>query len=60
MRTFLKTYISYAGTGFVLSNILLILWVETCNILEIIAPLINLCVTTPINFFINKYWAYKR
>ena len=59
-KTFLKTYISYAGTGIVLSNILLAIWIEVFGISKVIAPLINLMVTIPINFLINKFWAYKR
>ncbi len=58
-KTFAKTYISYAGTGILLSNALLILWVEVCGISELIAPLIDLVITVPINFLINKYWAYR-
>ena len=58
-KTFLKTYISYAGTGIILSNILLAFWVEICGISELIAPLIDIVITTPINYFINKYWAFK-
>ncbi len=58
-KTFIKTYISYAGTGILLSNALLILWVEVCGISELIAPLIDLVITVPINFLINKYWAYR-
>ena len=52
-KTFLKTYISYAGTGIVLSNILLAIWIEVFGISKVIAPLINLMVTIPINFLIN-------
>lgn len=52
-KTFLKTYISYAGTGIVLSNILLAIWIEVFGIPKVIAPLINLMVTIPINFLIN-------
>ena len=58
-KTFVKTYISYAGTGIVLSNLLLILWIEVLGISRIIAPLINLFITIPINFLVNKLWAYK-
>lgn len=58
-KTFLKTYISYAGTGIILSNILLIFWVEILNIPKLVAPIINLFLTIPINFLINKLWAYK-
>ena len=57
--TFLRTYISYAGTGIVLSNILLVFWIEVCNFSDTISPLLNLLIVIPINFFINKYWAYK-
>ncbi len=58
-KTFLKTYISYAGTGIVLSNILLVVWIELLGISKMVAPLINLIVTIPISFLVNKYWAYK-
>lgn len=59
-KTFLKTYISYAGTGILLSNTLLIIWIEVCGISKTIAPLINIIVTIPINFLVNKYWAYRK
>lgn len=58
-KTLLKTYISYAGTGIVFSNVLLVLWINIFSISKIIAPLLNLIVTVPINFVVNKYWAYK-
>lgn len=58
-KTFLKTYISYFGTGIVLSNVLLLFWVEICNISVVIAPLIDVVITMPLNFIINKNWAYK-
>ena len=58
-RTFAKTYLSYAGTGIVLSNVLLVVWIEICHIPELAGPLLNLIITIPINFFVNKFWAYK-
>lgn len=58
-KTFIKTYISYAGTGIVLSNILLFIWIEFLHIPQIVAPIINVVVMLPINFLVNKYWAYK-
>lgn len=27
---------------------------------EYVAPVINLCITTPLNFFINKFWTYRQ
>ena len=59
-KTLLKTYISYAGTGIVLSNILLYLWIDVIGINAVVAPLINLLITVPINFFVNKFWAYRK
>lgn len=59
-KTLIKTFASYAGTGLILSNILLVLWVEVLHFPEIIGPLINLIVTIPLNFVLNKYWAFKK
>lgn len=58
-KTLLKTFASYAGTGLIVSNILLVLWVEVLHFPEMIGPLINLLLTIPLNFVLNKYWAYK-
>lgn len=54
----LKTYISYAFTGLFLNSVLSILWVELLGIPKIIAPIMNLLVSVPINFFMNKFWAF--
>lgn len=57
--TFLKTYLSYAGTGIVLSNVLLVLWIEHLHISRTIAPVLNLLLTVPVNYLVNKFWTYK-
>ena len=54
----LKTYLSYATT-LCLSTFLLYIWVDIFNISAIIAPIINLFLTIPLNFLMNKYWVYK-
>ena len=59
-KAFIKTYISYAGTGIVLSNVLLYFWIDYLGVSSVIAPLINLVITIPINFIVNKFWAYKK
>lgn len=59
-KSLIKTYISYSFTGLFLSNILLIFWVQFCHIPELIAPLINLIISVPLNFVINKFWAFKK
>ena len=58
-RALLKTYISYSFTGLFLSTLLLILWVQLLHISEFIAPVINLLVSVPLNFMINKFWAFR-
>ena len=57
--TLCKTFLSYAGTGLVLSNIMLFIFVEKWNMSKYIAPLLVLIVTIPLNFIINKYWAFR-
>ena len=57
--TLLKTYVSYSFTGLFLNSILLMLWISVFHISDMIAPIINLIVTIPLNFIINKFWAFK-
>ncbi len=57
--TLLKTYLSYGFTGIVLVNILSYLWIDILGISKYVAPIINLVISIPINFVINKLWAYK-
>lgn len=59
-RALLKTYVSYGVTGIVLNNILLFLWVDTLGIHKMVAPIINLVINIPINFFMNKLWAFSK
>lgn len=54
----LKTYASYAFTGILLNSILSFLWVEYLHIPKLIAPVINLLVSVPLNFILNKFWAF--
>lgn len=58
-KTLVKTYISYAFTGIVLNNILSWLWISVFYISKYIAPLINLTISVPLNFVINKLWAFR-
>lgn len=53
-----KTFLSY-GTTFVLGTVLLIVMVKVLMISEVIAPLLNLIITVPLNFMLNKFWAFK-
>lgn len=58
-KVFIKTLLSYSVTGLILANILLYIWVDIVHIHEMIAPIINLFLTTPLNFIFNKFWAFK-
>lgn len=60
LRTFVKTFISYSFTGLVLNSVLLVVWVRILSISEFIAPIINLLISVPLNFIINKFWAFRR
>ena len=57
-RLIIKTYIAY-GSTFVLSTVLLYLMVMVLGISEYFAPIINLMITIPLNFLINKFWTFK-
>lgn len=60
VKALVKTFISYSFTGLFLSSILLVLWVQVVHVSEFVAPIINLLVTVPLNFIINKLWAFKK
>lgn len=60
LYAFVKMTVSYAATGLVLAAILLELWVQVLHIPEIIAPVISLLITIPLNFILNKLWAFKK
>ena len=56
----LKVYASYFLSGIVINSVLLWFWNDVVNINEKISPLLNLIITVPLNFFINKVWIYRK
>lgn len=58
-KALLKAYIAYGFTGIILNNILSWLWIRIFHISKYIAPLINLVISVPLNFVINKLWTFK-
>lgn len=58
-KALIKTYISYSFIGLFLNSILLVLWVKLVNVSEFVAPIFNLIISVPINFLINKFWAFR-
>jgi len=57
-KSMVKVFVSY-GISLGLSTALLVLWVDVVGIHEKIAPLLNLCITIPLNFVMNKFWAFR-
>ena len=60
IKTLIKTYISYGFTGLILNNLLATFWIKVLGISKYISPLLNLPISIPINFLMNKLWAYKK
>lgn len=59
-KSLLKTYLVYSITGIFLSGVLLVVWIQVVGISEFLAPLLNLVITVPLNFLLNKYWAFAK
>lgn len=82
-KVLIKTYISYAFSGLLLTSVLLVFWLNVVNVeqylggvsqwlvqfgvdmppsklADAIAPFLNMAITIPINFCINKFWAYRQ
>ncbi len=57
-KTIVKTFLAY-GTNLIIGTALLYLFVEICNMSEFVAPLLNLIITIPLNYILNKFWVMK-
>ena len=60
LQSLVKTYISYAFTGLFLGNVLLFFFIDILQISKYIAPFFGLMITIPLNFILNKKWAFKQ
>lgn len=58
-KNLMKTYISYSFTGIILNNVLSGVWIGLLEISKYVAPLLNLLISVPLNFLINKYWTFR-
>ncbi len=59
VKKLLKVYASYFMTGIVLNSVLLWMWNDVVGINKNISPILNLFISIPVNFVLNKKWAYK-
>lgn len=57
--TLLKTFTAYGITGIVLQSALLYLFIDKLLLSKYIAQIICIMINVPINFLLNKFWAYK-
>ncbi len=57
-KAFIKVFASY-GFSFLLSVALMSLLVEICDVSSFIAPVLKMMITIPLNFILNKIWAFK-
>lgn len=58
IRRLLKVFVSY-GFTLLVSTGLLFLLVDVIGVSHLIAPIINLIITIPMNFLLNKFWSFK-
>ena len=58
LKKLAKTYLCYGAT-FLLSTGLLFLEVEILHWSAVISPVLNLLITIPLNFLLNKFWAFQ-
>ena len=58
-QALLKSYVSYAFTGLFLNSVLAVFWVQVIHIPKLFAPIANLLLSVPINFFMHKLWAFR-
>ncbi len=58
LRLLLRTYVAYGGS-FLIGNLLLVLQVSTLGISAWLAPWISMVLTVPLNFALNKFWAFR-
>ena len=54
----LRTYLAYGGS-FIVGSITLALLVSILGVSAWLAPWINMVITIPLNFILNKFWAFK-
>ena len=59
LRTLIRTFVAY-GSNLLLGTFMLWLLVDKCRLSHFIAPMINLMITVPLNFLLNKFWVMKK
>lgn len=60
LERLIKTYLSYSFSCIILNNIFSWFLIHVLDISKFISPLMVSCITIPVNFVLNKFWAYKK
>lgn len=58
IRKLIKSYMAYGFTGIILNNVMSTMWIRLFGISKYIAPLLNLIVSVPVNFILQKLWVF--
>lgn len=58
-RVLLRTVITYGFSGLIINNVMLYVWIDLLHISDYAGPIINLFITVPFNFIVNKFWACR-
>ena len=57
-KPLLKSYLCY-GCTWIVSYLLAYLFSEYFNISQLMIPILSMVITIPLNFLMNKFWAFK-
>jgi putative flippase GtrA len=59
LSSLVKTCACYAFTGLVMHNLILYIMIDVLAVSEYAAPLFSLLVTVPLNYILNRQWAFR-
>lgn len=54
-----RSFLVYGFSGYILDNVLSYIWIQRLDFSRYIAPLLNLPFSVPVNYLLNKLWAFK-
>lgn len=60
LKSLIKTYICYSFSCLILGNLFSWFFIEIGGISKYVSPLLVSCVSIPVNFLLNKFWAFKK
>lgn len=58
LKPLLKSYVCY-GSTWLLSYILTFVFANLIKMPVLVVPMLSLIITIPLNFFMNRFWAFK-